>query len=196
MKRFFPTLVLLAVLPSALLAQGMGGMGGMGGGRRGGGMGGGPPGPRNQMPKFATAKELETFNAADALLKESRKLKLTEDQVTQLTTLRATLYEQNADVLVRYDAVRRDFKIPKALEQAGQGGGGEPPSPEEMSRLREQMLAMVTVHEELMTRRPANVAACLALVDDTQKERATKLLEDQTNDLKKAVPERPRSGRR
>ena len=186
-------ILLASLLPASLVAQG--GLGGMGG-RRGGGMA--PMGPRGGgMPKFATAKELERFNAADALLNDQKKLKLTEPQIAQLTTLRASLFEKNADILVRYDSVRRNFKPPAALtDNRGPVDESSMPSQEEMMKLGEQMRAMMTLAEELLARRPEQVAACLAMVDDTQRERATKVLEDQTNELRKQVPERPsRDGR-
>jgi hypothetical protein len=174
------------LLPAPLLAQGMGGMGG-----RGGGMG--RVGQSRGLPKFATAKELERFNAADALLNDQRKLKLTEAQVTQLTSLRATLFERNSDLLVRYDSVRKNYNPPVALtDPRGPASEGAMPSPAEMAVLREQMLLMMAVADQLMERRPDNVAACLALVDDSQKERATKVLTEQTEELRKQVPERPK----
>lgn len=187
----FRVIVLLATLaPAVLVAQG--GMGGMGGGRRGGGMG--QMGPRGSggLPKFATAKELERFNAADALLTDQKKLKLTETQVTALTSLRATLYEKNADLLVRYDSVRRNYKPPAALtDTRGPVDEASMPSQTEMVALRDQMLLMMSLGEQLMERRTEQVASCIALVDDTQKDRATKMLEDQTDELRKQVPERP-----
>lgn len=164
---------------------GMGGMGSMGGrnDQRSG---------RSGLPKFATAKELERFNAADAVLNESRKLKLTEAQVAQFTALRATMFEQNARLLVRYDSVRRDFKVPKALDGTPSGASAEPPSREEMMALSDQMKVMMDVADELVARRPEQVAACLALLDDSQKGRAADVLKDQSGDLRKQVPERPR----
>ena len=149
---------------------------------------------RAGLPKFATAKELERYNAADALLNERRKLKLNDEQVTQLTSLRAMLFERNADLLVRYDSVRRNFKVPKALE-ANAPSSSEPPSPQEMQVLREQMLAMMGIADSLMARRPEQVATVLAVVADAQKREAEKQLKDQSEELRKQVPERPR-GRR
>ena len=189
-------LLIAALLPAPLVAQG--GMGGMGGGgMRGGGGGGRMGSQRGGIPKFATAKELEKFNAADALLQDQRKLKLTEAQVAQITTLRSQLFEKNADILVRYDSVRRNFKPPTALtDPRGPADEGSMPSPEEMTQLRDQMLLMMSLGEQLLDRRSEQVAACLALVDDSQRERATKVLEDQTSDLRKQIPERPtRDGR-
>jgi hypothetical protein len=137
--------VLTALLvPAALSAQGgYGGYGGPGG-RRGGGA---PLGPRNGgLPKFATAKDLEKFNAADAVLNDQRRLKLTEAQVAQLTSLRATLYEKNADILVRYDSVRRNFKPPAALtDSRGPVDDASLPGQQEMIALRDQMLLMMTL---------------------------------------------------
>ncbi|MBC7841471.1 MAG: hypothetical protein H7099_04135 [Gemmatimonadaceae bacterium] len=181
-----------ALVPAVLVAQGgMGGMGGMGG-RRGGGMGQMGPRGGGGLPKFATAKELERFNAADALLLDQKKLKLTEAQVTALTSLRATLYEKNAELLVRYDSVRRNYKPPAALtDTRGPADEASMPSQTEMVALRDQMLLMMSLGEQLMERRPEQVASCLALVDDAQKDRATKVLEDQTDELRKQIPERP-----
>ena len=189
--RLLSALLVLALVPAAVDAQGrMGGMGGMGGM---GSMGGrNDQRARAGLPKFATAKELERFNAADAVLTEARKLKLTEEQVTQLTTLRATLFEQNARLLVRYDSVRRDFKVPKALDGTPSGASAEPPSREELTALSDQMKVMMDVADELVARRPEQVAACLALLDDSQKGRATDVLKDQGGELRKQVPERPK----
>lgn len=150
---------------------------------------------RNQIPKFATTNELQAFNAADAVLKDAGKLKLTEAQVNQLTALRGTLYERNADLIVRYDSVRRTFKIPKELENPAQSDGSMP-SQQEMQALGEQMRFMVNIADQLMNRRPEQVAQCLALVDDAQRSRATKVLADQTDDLKKATPHVQNNGRR
>ena len=191
-----PHIVLIAVLmPAPLIAQG--GLGGVGGGGFRGGGSGRVGGQRGGIPKFATAKELEKFNAADALLQDQRKLKLTETQVARLTALRSQLFEKNADILVRYDSVRRNYNPPAALtDPRGPADEGSLPSPEEMTRLRDQMLLMMSLGEQLLDRRPEQVAACLALVDDSQRERATKVLEDQTSDLRKQIPERPtRDGR-
>jgi CHASE3 domain sensor protein len=146
------------------------------------------------LPKFATAKELERFNAADALLNERRKLRLTDEQVTQLTNLRGTLFERNAGLLVRYDSVRRNFRVPKALEPNAPSGA-EPPSPQEMQTLREQMLAMMEIADSLMARRPEQTATVLAVVSDDQKKDAEKELKNQSEDLRKQVPERPRQRR-
>lgn len=194
--RFARVLLIVVFLPAPLLAQGMG-MGGMGGGMGGaGGNGRYDAGRdrvgRNTMPKFATAKELEKFNAADALLRERGRLKLSDVQVEQLSALRARLFETNADLLVRYDAIRRDFKVPAALE-ANAPASAQSPTREEMSLLGEKMRAMAMIADELMARRPEQVAACLQLVDDSQRNRATDLLKDQTSELRKQVPELPKA---
>jgi hypothetical protein len=199
--RLTHALLIAALLPASVYAQGMGGMGGMGGGMRGGrGGGGGQMGGQRRgggMPKFATAKELEKFNAADALLNDQRKLKLTPEQIEKMTALRATLYEKNSDLLVRYDSVRREFKPPTSLtDPRGPADENSMPSQEEMAKLREQMLLMMSIGEQMMERRPDDVASCLALVDDSQKDRATNVLKDQTEEMRKAIPERPtRDGR-
>ena len=195
--RLAHALLVAALIPAPVLAQGgYGGYGGGPGGRRGGGDFG-RVGQRNALPKFGTAKEIERFNAADALLQDQRKLQLSEAQVTQLTALRATLYEKNADILVRYDSVRRDYKPPVSLtDPRGPAAEGSLPSQEEIAKLREQMLLMMTLGEQLMDRRGEQIAACLALVDDSQRDRATKVLDDQTRELRKQIPERPtRDGR-
>jgi hypothetical protein len=145
---------------------------------------------RNQIPKFATTNELQSLNAAEALLKDAEKLKLTEAQVSQLSALRGTLYERNADLIARYDSVRRNFKVPKELENASSSGGALP-SQEELQALGVQMRFMVNITDQLIQRRPEQVAECLALVDDSQRGRATKVLNDQTDDLKKATPRMP-----
>lgn len=178
-----------------LLSVPAGAQGGFGQGRRPDG-GASQIGRPNALPKFATTKELETFNPADALLRDAQKLKLTESQSEQITALRATLYERNADLMVRYDSVRRVYRVPKSLESPGQSDGTLP-SQAELSALGVQMRFMVSIAEQLMARRPDQVALCLALVDESQRDRARKVIADQTDDLKKAVPQRPEQrGRR
>ena len=83
--RFVNAVLILALIPTPVLAQG-----GYGGypGRRGGGDFG-RVGQRQGLPTFATAKELEKFNAADALIQEQRKLKLTEAQMKDVKKYRA-----------------------------------------------------------------------------------------------------------
>lgn len=190
--RLATLLCLATLLPAPLIAQF--GQGGMQGRRPDGGAS--RMGRPNALPKFATTNELQSFNAAEALLKESKKLKLTDEQATALTALRATLYERNADLMVRYDSVRRVYKVPKELENPAQSGGAMP-SQEALSALGVQMRFMVSISEQLMQRRAEQVASCLALVDDSQRDRANKVLEDQTDDMKKAVPQRPnQDGRR
>jgi hypothetical protein len=177
----------LALLPVTLLTAPLHAQFGQPGRRPDGGM---QRMGRNQIPKFATTNELQAFNAAEAVLKDAGKLKLTDDQVTQLTALRGTLYERNADLIARYDSVRRNFKIPKELEYPSQGSGTMP-TQQEMQALGEQMRFMVNITDQLLLRRPEQVAQCLALVDDSQRSRATKVLEEQTDDLKKATPRMP-----
>jgi hypothetical protein len=183
--RLLPALLLTTCLAAPLHAQM--GMGGMGGRRMDGGMG---QMGRNALPKFATTNEMQTFNAADALLKDAGKLKLTEAQVTALTSLRGALYERNADLMVRYDSVRRNFKIPKALESPNQSDGTMP-SQQEMAALGEQMRFMVNIAEQIAARRPEQIAQCLAVLDPSQHDRANKVLADQSDDLKKATPHLP-----
>jgi hypothetical protein len=95
---------------------------------------------------------------------------------------------------VRYDSVRRNFRVPKALEPNAPSGA-EPPSPQEMQTLREQMLAMMEIADSLMARRPEQTATVLAVVSDDQKKDAEKELKNQSEDLRKQVPERPRQRR-
>ncbi|MBL0170495.1 MAG: hypothetical protein IPP90_07125 [Gemmatimonadaceae bacterium] len=214
----FRILVLVVALaPIAVTAQG--GMGGgMGGRPRGGPPGGMAGGRTSTAPKFPTAKELEPFNAALALLDERKKLKLTDTQIEQLTLLKARLYERNADLLARYDSVRRDFKPPKLPQDmsgppggmgggmggppgggppgggppgGGAPGGGAMPSEKEMALMSEQMRVMTEIGDALLQRRPADVADGLALVDDGQRERATKILDEQSKDLRKTLPKMP-----
>jgi len=149
------------------------------------------------LPKFATAKELEKFNAAEALLQDTRRLRLTEPQVAQLTALRARIYERNADVLVRYDAIRRDYRPPAALTGQGSSASAPPPTQEEMMQLGDQMRAMMAIGDQLLAQRQEQVTEALALMDDTQRDRARKVLDDQTDDARRAVPPLPpRDGRR
>ncbi len=193
--------------------------GGMGGGMGGppGGMGGRgmAPMPRGgAMPKFATAKELEAFNAAEALLRDKKSLKLTDAQLDSLSALRARLFERNADLIARYDSVRRDFKPPRPPEGmsgppgggmggppgggmggppgGGMGGppagGGAAPDDKKMAVTMQAMKVMAEIGDALVERRPADVASCLALVTDEQRDRATKVLDAQTASLRKAVP--------
>jgi hypothetical protein len=166
------------------------------GGARGGGRGGMPSRP--SIPKFPTAKELEEFNAANVLLKEKKKLKLTDEQLTLVSALQAKLYERNGDLLARYDSVRRDFKPPTMPDGPPSGGGpGMPPgqggrsgAPDDaaMKVTMEQMRVMTDVGQALIVRRPQDAEDCLLILDESQRERGRKILDEQTKDLKKRIP--------
>lgn len=64
-------------------------------------------------------------------------------------------------------------------------------------QLGDQMRAMMAIGDQLLAQRQEQVTEALALMDDTQRDRARKVLDDQTDDARRAVPPLPpRDGRR
>jgi hypothetical protein len=110
----------LMVAGSADAQRGMGGggMGGMGRGGMGGGRrGGGSNMDREQEIKFPSASDLQKLNPAALIVDKRKKVSLDDGQVTALTAIRSKIYERNADVLARYDSIRKDYKPPKAQDR-------------------------------------------------------------------------------
>ena len=191
------------VIPALLAGQGgMGGMGGMGGGRGGGRMGdmgdmgdrGGPP----NAQKLATLKEIEALNPAQLLIDKRKKLSLADSQVAALKLLQGRIYERNADLLVSYDSIRKEIKIPDGPAGGGgmgggrggppSGGGGASMSDEEMAALKSRMQALMAVTKQLRARRQVDVAETLTLVGHDQLKKANELLVSQTEEFDSLLP--------
>ena len=178
----------------------MGGMGGMGGGRGDmgdmGGRGAGPPKPQ----KLATLKEIEALNPAKLLVDKRKKLSLADSQVASLKLLQQRIYERNADLLVSYDSIRKEIKIPDApaggmgggtgggMGGPPAGGGGAPMSDEETAALQSRMQALMAVTRQLRDRRQVDVAETLTLVGQDQLKKANELLNSQTEEFNSLLP--------
>ena len=193
-------MVLVAVPASAQVGGGLGGMGGMGGmGERGGrsggrggmgGPGGMTRGARTSNMKYPTAKSLEAFNPADALLDKHKKLKLTDMQQDQLKGLRQQIFERNAPMLASYDALQRDFR-PHAFDPRGereQSPASDSVRRTEMMQARQLRLLV----DSLMDRRRADVHDVLSVMaDESQRKQAAELLDKQDVKFDKEFPSPP-----
>jgi len=165
--------VLIVVGATVASAQGFpGGGGGMGGrGGMGGGRGGGMGGRSFSAPPNPSAKDVEKQDPVKLLLDKHKKLELDKTQMTQLTTLRASLTQQNAPYYLRVDSLHNTFKPPSG----GMRGGSDQDRTGMMEN--RQML-----YQTLMQVRENNKAArdsALVLLKEPQKKKAYDLLEKQ-----------------
>jgi hypothetical protein len=189
----------LIVTGSAAAQRGMGGIGGMGrggmgGGRRGGG--GGAP-MREEEVKFPSASDLQKFNPAALIVDKRKKVSLDDAQVTALTAIRGRIYERNADVLARYDSIRKDFKPPKVQDRDRTGSTPETDSVRLASL--NQMQTLRQLLDTLSARRTNDVREVLDfLTDEKQHKAAVELLNDQDRDFTDKLPRmaQGRGGRR
>ena len=184
--RFIPALFLLAVLPTLTLAQG---------GRGGRGRGDNKADaykPTNDLPKYATAAELQKYNPVVFLIDQRKKVPLSDSLVTVLRPLQLAIYERNADLLARYDSVQRLYKPENANDASSLKADSM------RTRSLQQTLVMNAVLDSLMTRRQNDDLDALALIaDDKQKKKAAELLDKQDADFAKLMPAgAPRGSRR
>jgi hypothetical protein len=174
-------------------------------GGRGGGMGGGMRGgERPRAPEFVKAKDLEKLNVAETLLDEAKKLHLTDAEKAQLTTLRTTLAARNADLIARYDSIRKDFKPPKMGGGGMRGGfggfgggmgGGREDDREVAARdsAMLQMRTMTDLTEELLNRREQDATEALALIHEEARPDGRAKIEEQARNIREKLP-RDRGG--
>ena len=185
--RFAPALVLIATLPALLFAQRGGG-----GSRGGGNQGPDKYGPRNDMPKYPAAAELQKYNPVVYLIDRRKKLALTDSQVAVLRVLQGKIYERNGDLLAAYDDVQRIYKPENANDASSLRGDST------RTRALQQTRIMNNVLDSLMSRRQDDDLEALALIaDDKQKQAAAEMLDKQDSDFAKLIPAgAPRGGRR
>src|SRR5690242_13747634 len=97
----------------------------MGGGRGMGGRGGGMGGPSRSgfsIPN-PSAEDVETQDPVKLLLDKHKKLKLDKTQVAALTTLHASLAQQNQPYYQRVDSLHKTFKAPSGgFQRSGPDG--------------------------------------------------------------------------
>ena len=197
--RFAATIALLT-LPTLASAQfggtgGMGGMGGRGGGMGGGGMRGGAGGGQ-RAPEFVQAKDLEKLNVAETFLDEAKKLHLSDAEKERLTTLRTTLAARNADLIARYDSVRKDFKPPRMGGGGMRGGfgggmGGRGESDQEVvarDSAMMQMRTMTDLTEELLARRERDVYEALDLIHEAARRDARDKIDETARKIREKLP--------
>ncbi len=162
-----------------------------------------------EIGPFPTSKDVGAFNAATLLLDKRKKLKLSESQVTALTTLQASLTARNADLVTRYDSLLRDHKATpptiRAVQASGvisgrvvsvsRGSGSGIPSTTPSGGgpviITETMRGLWDASQELLVRHNADVADAAALLDASQGDEGMKLLDDQTRDMFKRLPQPP-----
>lgn len=176
--------ILLVVVATAGSAQGYpgGGMGGGGRGGMGGGRGGGMGGGRGSFaPPNPSADDVEKQDPVKLLLDKHKKLKLDKTQVAQLTSLGASLKQQNAPYYARVDSLHKTFKMPSGgfTRSTGSEGG------------REEMMENRQLFNETLTRlRQNNKTArdsALVLLKEPQKKKAYDMLEKQLEESDKML---------
>jgi len=171
---------------------GGGGRGGMGGGR--GGMGGPPGMGSRSAPQFPTAKKLEELNPAELLIEKQKKLKLADSTVVALGALRQAIFERNSDLMSRYDSLQHAYRPP--TQGSREDRGAEPDSTRRQAGLQMQQLRVTL--DQLSERRRTDMRESLALVPETSREEAAKLLDKQDGkftDLMPVMPTRQGNGR-
>lgn len=159
------------------MGGGMGGAGGGGGMGRGGGMGG-RGGMEMPQLRFPSANDLKKFNPADLLVDKKKDLKLSENQVATLTTLRDAITARNAAFLAQYDSAQRKYK-PDAL-----------PGPYGLDdETKKQIKDLRTFIDSLNVRRLVDVTEALAVVtDEAPRHAAAILLVKQEDEYRAKLP--------
>jgi hypothetical protein len=184
--RFTPALLLLAALPTLVLAQA---------GRGGRGNNDGKPdkyAPTNDLPKYPAAAELQKYNPAVMLIDQRKKMPLNDSTVNILHPLVLKIYERNGDLMARYDSVQRIYKPENANDASNLKADSV------RTRSIQQTIIMNAVLDSLMTRRQTDDLEALGLIaDDKQKKKAADLLDKQDADFAKLMPAgAPKGGRR
>ena len=132
-------------------------------------------------PTNPTAKDVEKQDPVKLLLDKHKKLKLDKTQIARLDTLGGRLQEQNAPFYVRVDSLHKTFKVPS--------GGMQSVSHEDRTSMMENRQSL---HETLAQVREHNHAAqdaALAVLNESQKQKAYDLLEKQLEESDKMMRE-------
>jgi hypothetical protein len=185
----------LFVSTPAEAQRGIGGMGGMGGGRRRGGGGGEARAARGDAEvNFPSASDLQRFNPAQLIVDKRKKVSLADSQVTALNALRGKIFERNAELLARYDSIRKDYHPPRAQDRNRTGSTPETDSARVASL--SQMRTLSQLIDSLSRRRTADVGDVLNyLTDEKQHRAAVELLNEQDRDFTDKLPRLPGAGR-
>lgn len=176
--------ILIVVVATAGSAQGYpgGGMGGGGRGGMGGGRGGGMGGGRGAFaPPNPSAEDVEKQDPVKLFLDKHKKLKLDKTQVAQLTSLGASLEQQNAPYYVRVDSLHKTFKMPSGgvTRSTGSDGGRE-------SMMENRQLFTETLTQLRQNNKTARDSA-LVLLKEPQKKKAYDMLEKQLEESDKML---------
>ena len=178
--------VLIVVGATVASAQGFPGAGGMGG--RGGmaGRGGGRGGMdgRSFAPPNPSAKDVEKQDPVKLLLDKHKKLKLDKTQIAQLTTLGASLREQNAPYYLRVDSLHNTFKPPS--------GGFRGGSDDDRASVMENRQRLYETLTQVRENNKAARDSAIVLLEEPQKKKAYDLLEKQLEESDKLL--RPPGG--
>lgn len=188
MTRLLPA-ILLMISATVASAQGFpgggggGGRGGMGGGMGGrGGRGGRGGMARESAPMNPTAKDVEKQDPVKLLLDKHKKLKLDKTQIARLDTLRGQLRDQNGPFYLRVDSLHKTFKAPSG------GGFRNMPDGDRASMMENRQALFETLTHVRENNRTARDAA-VAVLKESQKEKAYDLLEKQLEESDKMMRE-------
>jgi len=106
-----------------------------------------------------------------------------------LTALRGKIFERNADLLARYDSIRKDYHRPSAGSQPHRFDAGD-----DSARVASlgQMRTLTQLIDSLSVRRTRDVGEVLNyLTDDKQHRAAVELLNEQDRDFTDKLPKCP-----
>jgi hypothetical protein len=174
--------VLGATVASAQGFPGGGGRGGMGGmGGRGGGRGGPVGMNRSGAVMNPSAKDVEKQDPVKLLLDKKKKLKLDKTQVAQLTTLGASLKQQNTPYYLRVDSLHDTFKVPSGGFTRSSGSDDD-----RAGMMENRQLFMETLTQVRQNNKAARDSA-IVLLKDPQKEKAYDMLEKQLEESDKLM---------
>ncbi|MES2523186.1 MAG: hypothetical protein V4617_10835 [Gemmatimonadota bacterium] len=152
-----------------------------------------PPNTRD----FPTTKQFASFNTSRALLDQRKKLKLTEEQVNALTALEAVITARNAELVASYDSV---FRVYKNSDESIRVARMTAVDVSTLATQRTSVMvtpikrAMWIASQELIVRHNADVADALALLDDSRRDAAVKLLNAHTREMLTVLPQPPTPG--
>ena len=155
----------------------------MGGGRGMGGRGGGMGGPSRSgfsIPN-PSAEDVEKQDPVKLLLDKHKKLKLDKTQVAQLTTLHASLAQQNQPFYQRVDSLHKTFKAPSGGFQRSSGSDGDRAGFMENRELFRDAVTQIRANNK------AASDSAVLLLKEPQKQKAYDMLEKQLEESDKML---------
>lgn len=135
-----------------------------------------------------SAKDIEALNPAAYLLGKKKKLTLDAAQLAALDSVAKVQRERNAPALKQYDHLRDEMRVLARQTQ------GAPPSETQMAKMQELGTGMRAVLEGLRASRAKDIADALAVVPESEKEKAKALLAELDEEVTELMA--PRGGGR